>query len=173
MNSVTNKEPAGDNMVDDGKVGKKARNQGGRPKGAKSKPKPSAYNPATMTLPSVRNEPGTPLNIWSDESVQEYFPYLYREYTNLSNRMIGILETTSDTIIPKEGYCTKILNANFERQLAPIAADEKDKVPFDNDCNINQFAVFMHNMFRACETGSIGVSDFFVCTQYTIVCFST
>ena len=125
--------------------------QGGRPKGSKNKVI-SNYNPETMTKATTNNRPATPLNIWNDDSVQEYFSNLYIEYTNLSNRMMGILNHP----IPKEKYCTKIMEVDFTTELQPFTEDEKRDVPFDNDSYINQFAVFMGKMFKACETGSIG-----------------
>lgn len=107
------------------------KNRGGRPKGTSNK---SAYNQETMTMPTSANAPTSPLNIWSDESVQEYYPNLYKEYLNISNRWKEVGE------VNKDGYVTKILDANFEEQIQPFRKDEKDKIPYDNDSTIHEFA---------------------------------
>ena len=136
---------------------KKKRNPGGRPKGSKTKVK-SNYDPTTMTMPSSKNIPGVPLDIWSDTSVQEYFPYLYQEYIKLSNRMKAILVEANDSRfpVPKEGECvTKFINVDFAEMIPPFPEDAKSTIPFDNHSYINQFSVFMIKMFKACETGSI------------------
>ena len=95
--------------------------QGGRPKGSKNKVICN-YNPETMTK-ATTNRPATPLNIWNDDSVQEYFSNLYIEYTNLSNRMMGILTSLNDPVnhpIPKEGYCTKIMEVDLLPSCDPL-----------------------------------------------------
>ena len=143
--------------------------QGGRPKGSKNKVI-SNYNPETMTKSTTNNRPATPLNIWNDTSVQEYFSNLYIEYINLSNRMMDIVTSLNDPVnhpIPKEGYCTKIMEVDFTTELQPFTEDEKRDVPFDNDSYINRFAVFMGKMFKACETGSIGGD---ACRMENVLC---
>eukprot|EP00578_Thalassiosira_sp_NH16_P031168 CAMPEP_0181080700 /NCGR_PEP_ID=MMETSP1071-20121207/2707_1 /TAXON_ID=35127 /ORGANISM="Thalassiosira sp., Strain NH16" /LENGTH=325 /DNA_ID=CAMNT_0023162195 /DNA_START=97 /DNA_END=1074 /DNA_ORIENTATION=- len=140
------------------------RNIGGRPKGSKNKPK-SAYDPATITKRTSKNAPATPLEIYSDTSVQEYFPYLHKEYIKLSNRSMNI---PGHPVPKKEGeHCTTIMDANFTLPLAPFGDDEKPKIPFDNNSWINQFHVFMMNMFQACESGSIGGDS---CRMEDVLC---
>lgn len=130
------------------------RGRPGRKKGGKNKNK-SAFDPETMTMPTSNNSPAPPLQIWSDASLQEYFPNLYKEFMNNSNRMLEILKSMGDEL-PKDGICLEILDADFGEKLQPFREEDKPNIPFDNDSTINEFAIFMINMFSACETGSCG-----------------
>ena len=146
-------EQAGDNLKEDGSNGKKKErrtNRGGRPKGTKS-----AYNLETMTMPSSIDTPSPPLNIWSDKDEQEYFPNLYKDFMDIQHRWMETLEVIDEA--PPEGtYCLKILNADFAAEIKPFGEKAKPGIPYDNDSHIHEFAIFIINMFQACESGSCG-----------------
>ncbi|KAL7542598.1 hypothetical protein ACHAXR_012238 [Thalassiosira sp. AJA248-18] len=95
-----------------------------------------------------------PLDIIAES---KYYPHLFREYKGLSDRQKEIFRDFNDPVkwpVP-DGYCTKITGVDFEQTLAPFF-EEDINVTFSHDSIPNRFAVFMWNMFDACESGSTG-----------------